>query len=104
MVTVLSSDKKTVYNVTETSCTCPDFMFRHARAGSRCKHILKYFFTFEPADEFEFKEEIKQEFKDGMFDLAAYMKYGDNIDKWVKMNLICSSKHTGKRMFYLLEW
>ena len=103
MVTILSSDKRTVYNVTETSCTCPDFMFRHAKAGSRCKHINKLFFTFEPADEFEFKEEFKLRFKDGLPFDDAYVLHGDNIDKWVKMSLICESKHTGKRIFYLLE-
>ena len=103
MVSVLSSDKKKVYQVTETSCTCADYLFRHAKAGSRCKHMLKYFYTFEAADEVEFREEIKSFFKNGVDFDVAYSQYGDNVDKWLKMNLICLSKHTGKRMFYLLE-
>ena len=103
MVTVLSSDKRTVYNVTETSCTCADYMFRQAKVQGRCKHMNKLFFTFEPSDEFEFKEEFKSFFKNGADFDASYNQFGDNIDKWIKMNLICVSKHTGRRMFYLLE-
>ena len=101
MVSILSSDKKTVYQVTETSCSCPDYVFRHAKNKTICKHIKKLFFTFEPSDEFE---EYKQQFKDGLDFDDGYVLHGDNIDKWLKMSLICESKHTGKRMFYLLEW
>lgn len=100
---VLSSDKKRIYNVTESSCDCPDYTFRHAKSGSHCKHITKLFYTFEPDNEVEFKEEFRQSFKDGISFNEAYTSYGDKIDKWLKMSLICESRHSGKRMFYLLE-
>jgi len=103
MVSVLSSDKKTVYQVTETSCTCADYMFRHAKVGSRCKHIIKHFFTFEDTNKVEFTEEIKTFFKNGADFDATYNQYGDKVDEWIKQSLICKSKHTGKSMFYLLE-
>jgi len=39
----MSSDKKQIYDVTSTSCTCADFMYRQSRVGGKCKHMIKYF-------------------------------------------------------------
>ena len=103
MVTIISSDKKTVYNVTDTSCTCPDYMFRQSKSGGKCKHMIKYFYTFEQANEVEIKEEIKQFFKGGVQFDVAYNQYGEEVDEWLKKNILCISKHTGRSMFYLLE-
>lgn len=100
---VMSSDRKRIYDVTSSSCTCPDYLYRQAKTGSKCKHMLKHFGMTEPVEEAELKKEIKQLFRNGYdFDIA-YQEFGDKIDDWIKQALICESNHKGKRMFFLLE-
>ena len=73
---VLSSDKKKIYNVTESSCDCLDFMYRRSKVGGKCKHILKYFIEIIDTTTNDI-EELRKFFKNGVNIFDAYEKLGD---------------------------
>lgn len=98
-----SSDK--FYEVTKHSCTCPHWVYRLARAGGKCKHIIKAYYPevvnkHLDAQEKERIMSIRTFFKNGVSIDDAYTKYNDTvIQNLIQQGEIC--KHQGK--FVLLE-
>ena len=99
---VMSSDKKKVYEVTQTSCTCSDFTYRQARVGGKCKHILKCFGEINVSS--NDIEELGKPFKNGLDINEAYKQIGDDkIKQMIEARVIIKSPKIGDNKFYLLE-
>lgn len=92
---VKSDSNDRMYEVTPHSCTCADYIYRQAKVGGRCKHMIKAFYTDTSVDD----KNMREFFKDGVSIDDAYNRYEDKIDLWLKTGEIC--KHRGK--FVLLE-
>jgi hypothetical protein len=95
---IKSSSSNKFYEVTPHSCTCPDYVYRQAKHGGKCKHIIKtYYPQTQDADELK---DMRQFFNSGAHIDEAYEKFGDEkIHRWIELGEICKFK--GK--FVLLE-
>jgi hypothetical protein len=106
---VMSSSKQKFYEVTHSSCTCPDYIYRQAKSGGKCKHMIKIFYPAilgngMTTSDMQLKDEMKQFFRNGVSLEDGYEKFGEEqINKWINVGEICKSKHEGKTRFYLLE-
>ena len=97
---VLSSNGKTFYEVTPNSCTCPDFRFRQAGSGGRCKHMIK---CFSP-QQIEFGKDKIDFFKDGVSVADALEKYNEiDVKSWISYGYIAKIFRRGKWYYFLLE-
>ena len=101
MATILSSDGKRFYQVNHHSCTCPNYVYRQAQHGLKCKHIIKHFFPKEVINEEQIEfEQNKSIFEGGVHNHIALLKFGEEkISLWLKNNFICELN----QQFYLLE-
>ncbi len=101
---VISKDKRHIYDVTSSSCNCPDFVFRRAARGEQCKHMEKYFDKKDIDIESNDIDELSKIFKDGLnFDIA-YKKLGEEkIKQLIEVGVICKSPKKGDYRFILLE-
>lgn len=104
MVEIISSDKKTIYQVSENSCTCPNFIYRQAKMGGQCKHIINCFGGKINKNLNEFGE-LSKLFKPNGLDFdSAYNKIGeDKLKRLIKFGIICKSPIKGDYRFILLE-
>jgi len=95
---ILNSDGSKFYDVTPTSCNCPDYTFRQVKVGGQCKHMIR---LFDPTK--EIKEDIKDMrtfFKDGVDIDESYDKFGDTK---IKMFLQTGEITKFRGKFVLLE-
>lgn len=100
---VISTSKTKFYEVTAHSCSCPDFVYRQAKVGGKCKHMLKYFYPETIGEVATEDFESLKQFKEGIELGDAYDKFGNKVDKWLNNHEICKVFKSGKWIFYLLE-
>ena len=102
---VMSSSKRKFYEVTHSSCTCPDFTYRQAKVGGKCKHMIKLFYPKVLNDIESIKlVAIRNYFRGGVSIDESYEKYGDvKINSLIALGEICRHKVKGTSMFWLLE-
>lgn len=104
MVAIISSDRKTIYQVTQSSCTCADFMYRQARINGRCKHMIKCFGEIIDTTTNDI-DKLSKLFKPNGLDFdKAYDLIGDEkVKQMIDAHIICKSPIKGDFRFILLE-
>ncbi len=106
---IMSTDRKKFYEVTSSSCTCPDYVYRQAKQGGKCKHMIKVYYPaiegrINTAQELKEETDMQQWFRDGADMSESYGKFGeDRINVLINTGMICKYIVKGKTMFYLLE-
>lgn len=99
---IMSKDRKHFYEVTHSSCTCPDFVYRQAQKGDKCKHMIQCFYQVGSVRYTQFNEH--HWFKGGADINESHSKFGDDkIKHWLDIHEICEHIVNGKKMYWLLE-
>lgn|SRR3990167_7897271 len=104
---IVSSDGNKFYDVTSSSCTCPDYVYRQAKSGGKCKHMIKHFFPWIKSQELTTEgiltTQDREYFKNGISDAEAYLKYGDRLDELISKGELCKVYKGHKTVIYILE-
>ena len=97
---VKSSNGKTSYEVTSTSCTCGDYENRQKYINGRCKHMIEHFpQTIDGC----YKKGLEF-FRGGVNVEDALERFDEGIIKtWINTGHICKIFKSGKWKYLLLE-
>ena len=100
---VMSTDRRKFYEVTSSSCTCPDYVYRQAKQGGACKHMVK---LFRPSSNIQIDNiqlsDTKEWFRDGANIEESCEKFGDKkIKEWIDTGEICEHILNGKKVYRL---
>lgn len=90
MVMYKSPDSGKVYAVTKTSCSCPHWMYKLAKAGGVCKHMAALFYNQKVSEK---EQEDLKVFAGGIDMDEAAKQFGDKkIEELIRMQVIFEHK------------